>query len=428
MTQNLHKLNVLMTILMLLGCSSDGNQERLSSTAAYLSSLESENSISYSEIRNSRASYITSMCYTKTQDTRTGEVFNPCYSCHTKGKIPNYYNDSTLQREYNFPQEAHKNPFSNLFLDRSAQISAISEAEILQYVRTDNYLNESGDIILANRLPADWQGYRPDCYFNFDNEGFDRNPTGEITGWRAFRYAPFLGTFWPTNGSTDDVMIRLAPEFYKTQDGAIDLEIYKLNLAIVEALVKQQTVALAAPVNEENSGVDLDADGVIGPAVSISPEVSSYVGLAKTKLAQAELHLAKGLFPEGAEFLHSVRYIDWDEQKNHAAIAARMKELRYARKYGWSTYSEIERVAQSELWELNLWTVPKPSYPYFVGTLSTAWITRCPGCIKDLLKINTAVYARKRTKRQSIAWAAILILARPLTPYFPFRANWREFS
>lgn len=64
--------------------------------------------------------------------------------------------------------------------------------------------------------------------------------------------------------------------------------------------------------------------------------------------------MAKGLFPEGTEFLHSVRYIDWNATKEHITIAPRMKELRYAKKTKWLTYSNIERVAQSELWEAQM--------------------------------------------------------------------------
>ncbi len=331
------------------GCGSGGAQ----SVSAYLAKLEKENDISYREIRNTRGSYITSMCYTKTQDERNNIVFNPCYSCHTKGEIPNYYNDTNLQEEYNFPQEVRKNPFTNLFIDKSRRVAELSDDVVLQYVRQSNYFDAQGNVVLAQQLPADWKGYRPDCYFNFDTEGFDRDPSGMVTGWRAFRYTPFLGTFWPTNGSTDDVMIRLAPDFYQTSAGTIDLESYKINLAIVEALIKQRSVLLAQLVDETIYGVDLNADDKLATAQSISPEVSSYVGAAKISLERGQLHLAKGLFPEGTEFLHSVRYIDWNESAGQADIAARMKELRYAKKYAWSTYSQIERTAQAELWELN---------------------------------------------------------------------------
>ena len=50
--------------------------------------------------------------------------------------------------------------------------------------------------------------------FDFDDEGFDHAPDGTPTGWRAFAYMPLPSTFWPANGSTDDVLIRL-PEAYR---------------------------------------------------------------------------------------------------------------------------------------------------------------------------------------------------------------------
>src|SRR3546814_2792844 len=43
----------------------------------------------------------------------------------------------------------------------------------------------------------------------FDDTGFARDGSG----WRAFRYKPFPGTFWPTNGASDDVLIRLPAIF-----------------------------------------------------------------------------------------------------------------------------------------------------------------------------------------------------------------------
>ncbi len=75
---------------------------------SYIEKLEEDNNISYDKIINTRGAYITSMCYTKTRDPLTETVSNPCYSCHTKGNIPNYYNDTNLQEEYNFPAEMMK--------------------------------------------------------------------------------------------------------------------------------------------------------------------------------------------------------------------------------------------------------------------------------------------------------------------------------
>jgi len=346
------KRNTILLILLplLVGCGND-SISNLSSVQSYIQNLEDENNISYTKIVNTRGSYITSMCYTKTMDETTNTVFNPCYSCHTKGKIPNYYNDSNLQIEYNFPAEMMKNPFTNLFKERSAQVVSMTDSATLQYVRESNYLNHDGDILPALDLPAEWKGYRPDCYFNFDDDGFDQNPKGKYTGWRAFRYYPFLGTFWPTNGSTDDVLIRLDPIFTQDENTTFSKEIYVLNLSIVESLVKQKEIVLPSGIDEKVYGVDLNSNGILDTALSISPMVKSYVGLAKLYLREEKVHLARGLFPENTEFLHSVRYIDWDDEKEQIGMSARMKELRYAKKYTWKRYGEIERAAQSELWE-----------------------------------------------------------------------------
>ncbi|HHC11495.1 MAG TPA: hypothetical protein ENK79_02535 [Campylobacterales bacterium] len=247
----LKKITLLTLIYLLNGC---GNH----STNSYIKSLENDNNISYEKIKNSRGIYITSMCYTKTKDENSNQISNPCYACHINGKEPNYINDSSLQLEYNFPKEIMKNPFANLFKDRTKAVEAISDSEILEYVQKSNYFDRKGEIVLASSLPDDWRGYRPDCYYNFDDEGFDRDPKGSYTLWRAFRYYPFLGTFWPTNGSTDDVLIRLDKAFSEDNSSDFDKEIYKLNLAIVEAVVKGKDVNLSKAVDESKYGVDLN--------------------------------------------------------------------------------------------------------------------------------------------------------------------------
>lgn len=342
--------------LVIVGCG-NGSTVQKSEKKSYIQSLEKENNLSFTAIKNTHASYITSMCYTKTKDELTGQVSNPCYSCHTKGKIPNYTNDTDLQLEYNFPQEILKNPYINLFKDRSQKVAMLTDEEILKYIRASNYFDTKGNIVLKESLPQGWKGYVPDCYYYFDDEGFDHDYKNRYTGWRAFRYYPFLGTFWPTNGSTDDVLIRLSKSFREDSNGTFDKEIYKLNLAIVEAVVKQKDILLPKSVDETHYGVDLNQNGRLDSADTIVFSSKnyfnnmSYVGKAKEALQTGSIHLAGGLFPEGTEFLHSVRYIDWDESLRHIKMAPRMKELRYAKKSVWTSYSELERIAKSELWE-----------------------------------------------------------------------------
>ncbi|HFU77217.1 hypothetical protein [Sulfurovum sp.] len=341
-----------LSALFIVGCG-NGSQSVANQKENYIQNLEKDNNISYDKIINTRASYITSMCYTKTKDEHTGVVFNPCYSCHTKGKIPNYFNDTNLQKEYSFPVRVLKNPFRNLFKDRTQKVSGMNDEQILNYIRVSNYLDTEGSIILQKTLPSDWKGYKPDCYYNFDEKGFDKDLKGNFTGWRAFRYYPFLGTFWPTNGSTDDVLIRLDKPFTYSRTGEYDQEVYTLNLSVVEALVKQKDIVITG-TDEQKFGVDLNGNGVLDNASFVSKDVKSYVGKAKNLLESGQVHLAKGLFPENTEFLHSVRYVDWDDNTSSIRLSQRIKELRYAKKTKWLTYSNISRVASAELWEAQL--------------------------------------------------------------------------
>ncbi|MCU7853393.1 MAG: hypothetical protein KZQ80_14415 [Candidatus Thiodiazotropha sp. (ex Monitilora ramsayi)] len=318
---------------------------------------------------NNRTVYITSQCYTKTQDG-VGSTHNPCFTCHIPPTTPNFLNDSDLQTTLSFPEQALTNPFSNLFEDRTSRISAISDAEILDYVATDNYKSEDGEIMLAQLLASElpdnwdidgdkhWDGYIPDCQFNFDDEGFDRKPNKNYTGWRAFGYYPFPGTFWPTNGSTDDVMIRLDAPFQQDINGDFELEVYKLNLSIVESLVKQRDITIS-PVEEAQYLVDLNDNGIFDTASVIvhKPENNgsdmSYVGRAGLLQQAGELPIASGLYPLGTEFLHSVRYLQPMDDSS-ITLANRMKELRYARKETWYTYGELWQVADREAAERTL--------------------------------------------------------------------------
>lgn len=302
------------------------------------------------------AANIPSQCYTKTED-KNKKVHNPCFNCHISSPEPNYLDDWDLQEVYAFPEYAQKNHWTNLFKDRTKAIAKISDESILKYVREDNYP------VLADKLKKlssdwdidgdkKWDGYIPDCFYNFDNEGFDRDANGGYSGWRAFGYYPFLGTFWPTNGSTDDVLIRLPMDFRTDTNGKFDLETYKVNLLIIEALIKQKSIK-TFDIDERKYAVDLNKDGNLSIINKITFEYDprngkdmSYVGLAKKK----GYKIAAGFYPVGTDFLHSVRYIDTDGN-NSIKMAPRMKELRYGKKVNWATYTDHQALVEEELKE-----------------------------------------------------------------------------
>ncbi len=313
-----------------------------------------------------QAPYIPPQCYTKTVDANH-KVHNPCMTCHTQGQVPNFINDTDVQFAYSFADYAKTNHWLNVFKQRDPPTAALSDAAMLAYVQQDNYQSQPGTLDLANQLqhvPAgwdfdkdgQWSGYVPDSYFQFDAQGFDHAPDGQFTGWRAFAYTPFPGTFWPTNGSTDDVLIRLAALFQHNAAGEFDLNTYRVNLAIVEALITRRNVTIPA-VDEAQWGVDLDKDGKMATASQITfawqplkGQDMAYVGQARQQQMAGKLHLAAGLFPEGTEFLHSVRYLNVDEQGN-VGMANRMKELRYAIKTHWRTYTQLQQQVLAEFKE-----------------------------------------------------------------------------
>lgn len=305
-----------------------------------------------------QAAYVTTQCYTKTEGTN-GKAHNPCFSCHINNEEPNYTasDDYRLQASYEMSEYTSTNHFTNLFKDRTEQVAALDDATILAYVRQNNYISNN-TITLADKLatpPQEWDvdgdgawgGYTPDCYFNFDADGLDTAPNGDTTWWRAFAYYPFLGTFWPTNGSMDDVIIRLSEKYRKDSSGAVSKEIYKINLAIVEAMIKRKDITIDS-IDENSINYDLDKNGTLNTTTTIKYQWDlknnkrmDYVGLAN------EENIAPGLYPVGTEFLHSVRYIDV-KSDNTLTMAPRMKELRYSKKWSWNTYSQLSSAAHAE--------------------------------------------------------------------------------
>jgi len=260
------------------------------------------------------------MCY-----TRTGGASNPCWACHTRGQGRTSLDDSELQQAYAFSATALENRWTNLFVDRRPFIARVSDDAILAYVRADNYAPLRAAMAA---LPASYRGFRPDLELaaGFDDLGFARDGSG----WRAVRFQPFVGAFWPTNGSTSDVFIRLPDAFRREAGGAASREIYRLNLSLVEAAIavedygERRVDRDVEPVDERLLGFDLDGDGALRAGTTrIRRLPPRYAGAAH------EVPLVAQAYPRGTELLHSVRYLDPDAPTR---MAAHMKELRYMRK------------------------------------------------------------------------------------------------
>ena len=302
-----------------------------------------------------RVAYIPAQCF-----TRTSARANPCYTCHTAPEVPNYNEDRELQLRLLLPEPAKKNPWSNVLDPPVLHAPHVADDAVLARVRSSNYFAADGSLALATSLaspPADWDengngswdGFVPDAYFHFDDQGFDHRPDGTLTGWRAMAYYPFPGAFFPTNGSFDDVLVRLDPLLRTNGDGKPDQAVYALNFSIALALVTRHDVPID-PVDETIYGVDLDLDGHLGTATRIAFDALAdgnggtrmrYVGALTTPGSDAGagryFPISPGLLPLGTEMLHTVRYLDVGDD-GVPRLAARMKEVRYARKVRWEDY------------------------------------------------------------------------------------------
>ncbi len=262
-------------------------------------------------------------CYTKHE----GE-FNPCMTCHqnyTYGTRPNYMFDAGLQSAYEFSDYGFTNRWDNLFEDRTERIAEISDETVLKYIAVDNYT----PLIETLENDSEWTGPVPkidNLHLGaeaFDDEGFAKDGSH----WVAFNYKPLPSTFWPTNGSTDDVIIRL-PEAYRETScgtGGYSRDTYLANLALLEMSFQGLDSISVPALNEQNVCVDLNNDGQLTTAVTQIDSRTHYVGNA------ADAEVAHMLYPQGTEFIHSVRYVGVDDEGN-VFIPARMKELRYMKK------------------------------------------------------------------------------------------------
>ncbi len=338
--ENIYRyLFVLFIVLGVMGCGKSSEQEEPMSLDEPQTSIEVEDvnySLSYVErlyqtrtlpsqfnIGNSqwpmvnKEALVPSMCYTKHD-----EQYNPCYICHQDksedSEKANQMNDGFLQNKYIFSEYATTNHWDNLFIDRSDKIAQISDQEIEDYVNSDNYTP-----LTQMLMEKGFVGYVPDLTnlqlgaAAFDEDGFAKDGSH----WVAFNYKPLPSTFWPVNGSTDDVMIRLAKPFRSDMSGEYVKDIYQFNLAIAEAALKGLVEISVKHLDERIIGLDMNGDGEIGIVDSIRrPEY--YVGAA------SYMPVETYLYPRYTEFLHSVRYIGSDAQGD-IFNAKRMKELRY---------------------------------------------------------------------------------------------------
>lgn len=300
---------------------------------------------SHGRIANREAS-IPLACY-----TRTDGLHNPCWACHTESTYPNLREDAELQEAYAFSDFGRDNHWTSAFVDRREAIDAIDDDAMLAWVRQDNYA-PLRELLLGQVTPWAYP-FDLDVHGGFDDEGFARDGSH----WRAFRYKPFVGTFWPTNGSTDDVFIRL-PAAFREQAGAPSRLIYEANLALLEAsLASDPRIADAEvrwptePLDERALGVDLDGDSELRPATTwLRGLPSRYLGDA------ADHPLHRGLYPEGTELLHSVRYLDPDAP---GMTATRIKELRYLHKEHEQSRGRIFALYQQEAAERDDGALPR---------------------------------------------------------------------
>ena len=354
-----HKIILLSFIFFLASCgiensvsehllvSTTSSKEVVSAPYAETDNIPALAFIEHNEVYNAE-SVIPPQCYTKTDGSN-----NPCYACHQSykhdEKRPNTMNDGGLQGEYEFSELGTTNHWKNLFVDRRELIKDLSDDYIKQWIKQDNYS------AFVDRFSKDpnWKGeITPIKNLAEPSQAFDElGMAKDGSHWVAFNYKPFPSTFWPTNGSTGDAMIRL-PQAFRQKDKVFSPDVYFANLGLLEMAFKETNEMTIPSVSELIIGEDIDGDGKLSAETHLIKRRTHYVGDA------APQTLAHLLYPQDTEFLHTVRYIGVNDDGS-IYNAQRMKEVRYMKKHSFKSKAELASEYYLEAKEKNFENLPQ---------------------------------------------------------------------
>jgi len=350
------KIICLSFLLLLISCGNENNKSEYSlvltsqvSNAPYADTddIPALAFIEHNEVYNAE-SVIPPQCYTKTDGSN-----NPCYACHQTYQYdptrPNTMNDGGLQGEYEFSELGTKNHWKNLFVDRSELIEGLSDDYIKQWIKQDNY----SAFVDKFSKDTNWKGeVTPIKNLAQPSKAFDEfGMAKDGSHWVAYNYKPFPSTFWPTNGSTGDAMIRL-PEAFRQQDKLFSQDVYFANLGLVEMVFKESNEVTIPTVSELVIGEDIDGDGTLSAETNLIKRRTHYLGDAATQ------KLAHLLYPQDTEFLHTVRYIGVNDDGS-IYNAQRMKEVRYMKKHSFKSKAELSSEYYLEAKEKNFENLPQ---------------------------------------------------------------------
>ena len=309
---------IMLMLSIMIGCTEENGTDVELSEVAVTSKIDYLFPVEENKTSNKEA-VIPPQCYTKHEGQH-----NPCMVCHqsyTFDSRPNAMSDGDLQSAYDFSDYGFDNRWQNLFEDRRKRIAAISNPSVKAYIEEDNYTP-----LIQALKKSDWQGVVPEiknlqnARAAFDEQGF----AYDGSQWVAFNYKPLPSTFWPTNGSTDDVMLRL-PVSFRTNSCEIPKEnrdVYIANIGLLELAIQGGERVSIPKVDENRICDDINGDGVLTADVGEVVFRARYFGAAKNVVVR------EMLYPKGVEFLHSVRYVGVTED-GEITIPKRMKELRY---------------------------------------------------------------------------------------------------
>ncbi len=112
-----------------------------------------------------------------------------------------------------------------------------------------------------------------------------------------------------------------------------------------------------------------------------------------------EISFYPGLYPKSTEFLHSLRYIDWEDTSNTPSMAKRFKELRYMKKVQYLSAEALQDLYNQDQFEDA--DTDESSLDTFFGDFSTGIYTERGWVLQGFIEDKNGEL-RPQTKEESV--------------------------
>ncbi len=168
-------------------------------------------------------------------------------------------------------------------------------------------------------------------------------------------------------------------------------------------MIKQKSINTES-INEQLTDCDLDGNGSIQTAekinwTSLKNCTLHFAGAAGKMEKSGQIFFNSGLYPKNTEFLHSLRYIDWNDASDTPSMAERFKELRYMKKVKYLSAEKLQDLYNQDQFEDA--DKDESSIDIFFGDFSTGIYTERGWVLQGFIEdINGEL--RPQTKEETV--------------------------